>query len=428
MNNSVLLHIKSTLVSIAFIAMLSLGFSCKEGSNPNNTVKTKEVTAKDILGNSNYLALCYGGYRSDTREKQPTVLEIKEDLKILAALQIKVVRTYNVHFEETSNMLKAIRELKNEDADFEMYVMLGAWIDCKNAWTALEPNHNEESERNATEIEEAVRLANKYPDIVKILAVGNEAMVKWATNYYVETKVILKWVNYLQQLKKEGKLSKELWITSSDNFASWGGGDAVYHTEDLNKLIKAVDYISMHTYPMHDTHYNPAFWKIKENEQTLTDTEKINAVMNRAKEYAIHQYKSVVRYVHLIDNTKAVHIGETGWASSSDGLYGNEGSKATDEYKQALYYNAIREWTNQEGITCFFFEAYDESWKDSGNPLGSENHFGLFTFEGKAKYVLWNKVDEKVFENLKRNGNSISKTYNGNKTALMKTVFIPPSP
>ncbi len=183
-------------------------------------------------------------------------------MKLLAALNFKVVRTYNVHYQEVANLLKAITELKKEDANFEMYVMFGAWIDCKNAWTNLPPIHNEESERNAIEIAEAVRLANEYPDIVKIIAVGNEAMVKWATSYYVTPNIILKWVNHLQDLKKKNKLPKDIWITSSDNFASWGGGDKEYHVEDLNKLIKAVDYISMHTYPMHDTHYNPDFWGV----------------------------------------------------------------------------------------------------------------------------------------------------------------------
>jgi hypothetical protein len=43
-------------------------------------------------------------------------------------------------------------------------------------------------------------------------------MVKWATSYYVQPSVILKWVNHLQELKKV-KLDANLWITSSDNFA-----------------------------------------------------------------------------------------------------------------------------------------------------------------------------------------------------------------
>ena len=51
-----------------------------------------------------------------------------------------------------------------------MYVMLGAWIDCKNAWTDIPPIHEEESEENnRAEIDMAVTLANKYPDIIKSL-------------------------------------------------------------------------------------------------------------------------------------------------------------------------------------------------------------------------------------------------------------------
>ena len=229
------------------------------------------MTAAKLLGNPNYQAICYGGYRSQTRDTEPSVAEIKEDLKILAAINIKFLRTYNLHHKEASNLLQAIAELKKEDSKFEMYVMLGAWIDCKNAWTDKTHVRNEDSERNSVEITEAARLANEYPDIVKIISVGNEAMVKWAWAYYVDPNIILKWVSLLQDLKKQHYLPKNLWITSSDNFASWGGGDKEYHVEDLNKLIKAVDYISMHTYPMHDTHYNPAFWGIKEIEQQLTE-------------------------------------------------------------------------------------------------------------------------------------------------------------
>jgi exo-beta-1,3-glucanase (GH17 family) len=358
---------------------------------------------------------------------QPTIAEIIEDLKILAAINIKVLRTYNVHYEEVSNLLKAISQLKKEDPKFEMYVMLGAWIDCKNAWTELPPIHNEESSRNAIEIEEAVRLTNQYPDIIKIIAVGNEAMVKWATSYYVTPNIILKWVNHLQDLKKQHKLPKSVWITSSDNFASWGGGDAEYHVEELNQLIKAVDYISMHTYPMHDTHYHPVFWGIKENEQKLSEKEKIDAAMLRSRDYTINQYESVVKYMKSIGVNKPVHIGETGWATQSNEHYGTDGSKATDEYKSAQFYNLMREWTTKEKISCFYFEAFDENWKDKANPLGSENHFGLINLKSEAKYVLWNEVDKGTFKGLTRNGKPITKTYQGDAQALWLDVKTPTS-
>jgi exo-beta-1,3-glucanase (GH17 family) len=370
--------------------------------------------------------MSYGGYRQVDHDIEPTLKELKEDLKILAAMGIRILRTYKVHLPQASNLVKAISELKNEDPNFEMYVMLGAWIDCKNAWTDQEPDHNQESERNAVEIKETVRLANKYPDIIKVIAVGNEAMVKWAASYFVQPGVILKWVNHLQDLKKSGELSKDLWITSSDNFASWGGGGDEYHVEELNQLIAAVDFLSVHTYPMHDTHYNPVFWGVPEGEKERSDHEKIDAAMLRAKEYAMSQYNSVYEYMKSLGIDKPIHIGETGWATVSNKEYGPNGSNATDEYKEALYYNHLRDWTNAEGISLFYFEGFDEQWKDAKNPQGSENHFGLINLKSQAKFALWHLVDDGTFDGLTRDGQAITKTYNGDKDALMNKVMVPP--
>lgn len=402
-------------------------FSCSEKSTEVQFEKRKQVTAKEILGNPAYQAISFEGYRERSRDIQPTVDQLKEDLRILSAMNIKIVRTYNVQLAHASTLLKAIRELMNEDENFEMYVMLGAWIDCKNAWTDLEPDHAVESEQNEGEIERAVALANQYPEIVKILAVGNEAMVRWATSYFVQPSVILKWVNHLQELKAAGKLPKDLWITSSDDFSSWGGGDSSYHTEDLAKLAQAVDYISIHTYPYHNSHYNPDFWRVPVEESKLSEIEKVDKAMLRARDFAKMQYDSVANYMKSIGVNKPIHIGETGWASVSDGFYGPEGSHAADEYKQALYYKHMREWTNEAGISLFYFEAFNEQWKDAGNPVGSENHFGLFGLKGEAKYAIWDLVDQGIFENLTRDGNPIVKTYNGDKDSLLKEVSAPPA-
>ena len=418
------------LKTVVAVFLLTICLACnsnKTKKEDNISEMKKEITAKDILGSPDYLAMSYGGYRDADHNIEPTIDELKDDMKLLSAMGIKIVRTYKVHFPQAANLLQAITELKKEEPGFEMFVMLGIWIDCKNAWTEYEPDHHQESERNEVEIATAVALANKYPDVVKILAVGNEAMVRWAESYYVQPSVILKWVNHLQTLKKDGKLAKDLWITSSDDFASWGGGDPSYRTEDLEKLIHAVDYISMHTYPYHNTHYNPGFWKIPEHEESLSDLEKINAAMVRAVEFSKTQYDSVSNYVKSLGADKTIHIGETGWATKSNGFYGPDGSKATDEYKEALFYKFMREWTNKAGISCFYFEAFNEPWKDANNSNGSENHFGLFTVEGQAKHALWDLVDEGVFNGLTRNGNPISKTYDGNKEELIKEVLVPPA-
>ena len=408
-----------SLIPLSFL--LAVLTSC--GSTPKTDSKTdpmQDLSASELLGNPEYPAISYGGYREVSRSEQPTLAQLKEDMRILHAMGIRFLRTYNVQLPHASNVVKAISELKQADPSFEMYVMLGAWIDCEGAWTSA-PNHAvQDFEANGEEIRRAVALAQQFPDIVKVIAVGNEAMVHWAASYFVAPKVILGWVNHLQGLKAEGELPSGLWITSSDNFASWGGGGPEYHNADLDSLILAVDYVSMHTYPFHDTHYNPTFWK---GEQF--DPADVDGAMARAVAYSQNQYASVVKHVRRIDPDKPVHIGETGWASVSDGFYGPEGSRAADEYKQALFYHGMRKWTQSSGSSCFYFEAFDEPWKSAANPTDSENHFGLFTRDGEAKHAIWSLVEEGVFEGLTRDGHKIRPTYAGQRELLDRHVLNP---
>lgn len=418
------LRIIYSFLLLLTVIIVSCSAPTSKNKNPKNLKLTK--TAAQILGDSNYLAICYGGYRNDTRDSQPSLAQIKEDMKLLNAIGIKVLRTYNTKLKEIENILESITELQKEDSNFEMFVMLGTWIDCENAWTKRPPNHEKENEvANAAEIQRAVDLANKYPSIVKMISVGNEARVKWATAYFVQPNIILKWVNYLQNLKKENKLDKNLWITSSDNFASWGGADTIYHCKNLEKLIQAVDFVSIHTYPVLDTHYDPEFWGRLKSEFQLPKSEAVEMLIQRAVRFAQKQYTSVLKYIRRIDSTKQIHIGETGWASSSDGYFGADGSKACDELKAGVYYKLMRKWTNESKISCFYFEAFDEKWKAASNINDAENHFGLFTIDGHAKFGLWHLVDKGVFKELKRDGNTIVKTYKGKKEDLLKTVELP---
>jgi len=123
---------------------------------------------------------------------------------------------------------------------------------------------------------------------------------------------------------------------------------------------------------------------------------------------------------------KEIHIGESGWASYTNAMYGAEGSHAADEYKQMLYYKALHQWTNANSISCFYFEAFDEPWKDGKNPGGSENHFGLFGVKGAVKMPLWEKFDQGVFKGLSRNGHTLYKTYRGERDSVLKALLAPP--
>jgi len=155
-------------------------------------LENRSPAPSEIFGNPTYRAISFGGYRGLTREEGPNVEQLIDDVKILDAMGVKLLRTYNTsQFPQVARLLQAIQTVKQADPNFEMYVMLGAWIESKNAWTeavwdaahnawveGTGPDHNEGNVANNTqEIETAIRLANAYPDIVKAIAVGNEAMV-----------------------------------------------------------------------------------------------------------------------------------------------------------------------------------------------------------------------------------------------------------
>jgi exo-beta-1,3-glucanase (GH17 family) len=411
-------------ISILFVMLILLA-AC--GNKPSSSSDDYGPKAADIFGNPDYQAFSYGGYLEKTRDIAPTHEQITEDLKILAAMGVKILRTYNTsQFPQAALLLNAIKELKATDPDFEMYLMLGAWIEAQGSWRPGTDHSQGNVDNNTKEIDTAVAMANEYPDIVKAIAVGNEAMVQWAVNYFVYPKTILKWVNHLQSLKASGQLNSDIWITSSDNYESWGGGSTVYHTDDLVSLINAVDFLSVHTYPFHDSFYNQDFWGVLPDEEQLPKTQMIDATMKRAVEYGASQYQGVVNYLASLNIDKPMHIGETGWASSDSAAYGAGGSKAADEYKEKMFYQYMREWTDTEGISLFYFEAFDEQWKDSADGQGSENHFGLITLNNEVKYALWSFVDSGQFDGLTRSGQPLIKSYSGDENALLAGVLKPP--
>ncbi|MDH4202463.1 MAG: hypothetical protein OEV87_06175 [Phycisphaerae bacterium] len=68
-----------------------------EKSTPNRHFKTPLKNGHKLLGNNKYPAIAYSGYRttSRTNENCPTVEELKEDMKILAADMERPLSSYH---------------------------------------------------------------------------------------------------------------------------------------------------------------------------------------------------------------------------------------------------------------------------------------------------------------------------------------------
>lgn len=419
------------LLTVLLIALLIALVTALAGCNSDSrTTRDADAFVLDdgrrLLGNPELQAISYSGHRLVPRsvENTPGVEQTKEDLRIMAAMGISLLRTYNTTiFPHSERILQAIRELKQEDPGFEMFVMLGAWIQCVNPFSQDADHSVEDAAFNGREIAAAIRLAREYPDIVKIVAVGNEAMVTWQ-GHFVPASAILRWVTHLQEARERDDLPAGTLITTSDNWAALGG-EASYRNEDLAELLARIDFLSLHTYAFHDTYYNPALqWAPRPGQDGLPLTEQIDRAIDRAIALQEDQVQAVRDHLAALGLAKEIHIGETGWASRDNSHYGPDGTRAAHEYVAGRFHAAARAWTREHGMTCFYFQAFDEPWKSDGT-AGSEGHFGLITVDGRAKYALWDLVDAGAFAGLSRGGHPIVKTHGGDMDAMMTGLAAP---
>ena len=291
-------------------------------------------------------AICYSGYRenqSPITRQYPNYAEVLEDLRILES-NWQYLRLYDC----SRHAELVLQVIANEGLHYK--VMLGcdmrAEVSNPNCpWGAdftedrLQANRRE----NSAEVDRMISLARHYPDIVFAVSVGNEATVEW-NDHMVPVESL---VAYVQRIKQAIPHP----VTFCENYVPW--------TEKLEPLAAELDFLSLHTYPV---------WEYHE--------------IDSAIEYTHQNYYSVAH--HYPD--KPVIITEAGWTTNSNGR-GIEPWNASEEF-QAQYYSQIMDWCNANQILTFIFEAFDEPWKGSPDPMEPEKHWGIFTVDRKPKLVM----------------------------------------
>jgi len=304
-------------------------------------------------------AICYSGYRegqSPETSTFPTYEEVKEDLLILKE-HWKSLRLYNCD-QHAETVLQVI---KDENLDFE--IMLGAYIEAEmnnfgcpwGGGSYTEEELDDNKQKNLRQIKKLIELANKHPDIITSLSAGNEATVDW-TDHYVPVDHV---IDYVRLIKKETTQP----VTFCENYLPW--------LNKLKGLVNEVDFISIHTYPV---------WEYKN--------------IHDALQFTKDNYNSVAAAYP----DKQVVITEAGWTTNSNG----RGICPTNvcEDRQDTYYHDLVEWSEEENILIFVFEAFDELWKGSHEPMEPEKHWGLFTVDRKPKKVMQQYYPELTNETL----------------------------
>ncbi len=291
-------------------------------------------------------AICYSGFREGQNPagEHPSYDQIKEDLLILQG-HWKYLRLYDcdLHAERT------LAVIHQEQLDFK--VMLGAYIVAEmnnfgcpwGGGVYSEEQLDSNRTQNLKQINKLIDLANQYPTIISSLSAGNEACVDW-TDHYVPVERV---VEYVKLIKKGAKQA----VTFCENYVPW--------LHKLKPLAEVVDFISIHTYPV---------WEYKQIHEAIS--------------YTKDNYYAVAN----LYPDKAVVITEAGWTTQSNGNGINP--QQVNEELQKTYYEDLVEWTTAEGITTFVFEAFDEPWKGSADPLEPEKHWGLFKVDRTPKLVV----------------------------------------
>jgi len=291
-------------------------------------------------------AICYSGFREGQNPGgvYPDYQQVKEDLLLLHN-HWKFLRVYDCD-QLADTILEVI---SNEKLNFK--VMMGAYINAEmnnfncpwNGGVHSEEQLEKNCINNQKQILKLIEIGNKYPEIIFSLSVGNEACVDWTDHYVPESKIL----QYVKQVKAHTKQP----VTYCENYVPW--------LFKLEKVADEVDFISMHTYPV---------WEYKHIEESL--------------DYSKENYYAVANKFPQ----KAVVITEAGWATNSNGRGINPDN--VNEGYQKIYFEKLMNWIEKEKILTFFFEAFDETWKGSPEPLEPEKHWGLFKIDRTPKLAI----------------------------------------
>ena len=299
-------------------------------------------------------AICYSGYRdgqSPHARVYPTYEQVREDLMILAR-NWDYLRLYDC----SPHAETVLRVIRNEGLDFKIMLGLDMAAEMSNPhcpWGAEFSDAVLAANRkaNAEEMLRLVDFSNEFDDIVFSVSVGNEASVEW-TDHMVPVENL---IGYVREVKERIRQP----VTFCENYVPW--------TYKLEPLAEVLDFIAVHTYPA---------WEYRSIDDAL--------------EYTKQNYHSVVDHYP----GKPVIITEAGWTTAANGR-GIEPHNASEEL-QANYYEQLLQWTNEEEILTFVFEAFDEPWKGSPDPLEPEKHWGLFDVHRMPKLAMRSLYPELV--------------------------------
>ena len=338
----------------ALTGLLALGLvACGGGaSTPETHEGTVRPLSADFLSRK---AVAYSPYRTAANEagraaEVITPAMIKQDLDLLLQAGFGLIRVFDSDQKVATQTLEVIRTNR-----LDMKMQLGLYVAGDDVY-------------NQNEIKRGVALANSYKDIVLGVSVGNETMVSWSF-HKVEPTVMRR---YLKQVRDQ--ITQP--VTTNDNYAFWKETDAT--------ITDVIDYAALHTYPELDTVFVPEPGLFDWRQKDVPEAQRAAAMMDAAIGEARYQYGLARSHLDRLGRADIpIVIGETGWNAVNTGSL----KFRAHPVNQKMYVDRLQAWAAEGRAgngpkNIFYFEAFDEPWKQG------DDKWGLFNVQRQARYVV----------------------------------------
>ncbi len=252
--------------------------------------------------------------QSPLERRYPTTAQIDEDLAALKG-RVAGVRTY-----ASTEGLESVPRLA---AQYGIEVTQGAWI-------------NPDRARNEVEIAALIDEANRHPQTVKRVIVGNEVLLR---HEFTAEEL----AGYIRRVRQSVRQP----VSYADVWEYWLRNPQLAHE---------VDYITVHFLP---------YW---EDDPVGVD---------QAMEHIVAVYDRVRQAFP----DKPILIGEVGWPSAGRSRERAVPSRAM----QARFFNAFARLAHDRGMDYNLIEAFDQPWKTAHEGTVG-GHWGLLDAERQPKF------------------------------------------
>ncbi len=331
------------IITVICIVFVAFGFqACMKMQNETQTSELNMPIFNPKINNQWIgLGISYGSYRDGESPHKDSVSseeDILEDMKILTESEpsFNLIRMYGAD-AASEQVLKTIRK-----HNLPVKVMQGAWISGK-----------EPMEYNENQVNEVIRLANEYSDIIVSVNLGNEIFVDWSW-HKLELDQIPMYLHWVDKVQKAVNVP----VTLADDYNFW-------NKHWSKPVAEKLDFIVLHAYAM---------W----NSQTL--------------ENSVKWTEDVFNNIQELHPDKQIALGESGWATSSIKTNGDEQLiiGEASENAQSIFFKDYYQWLKENEIASFYFEAFDEKWKGGEDkPDGiAEKNWGLYRSDRSPKQAV----------------------------------------